>query len=681
MSSGCGDVLSLEDLKTAKKHQIFEAEVITGKSGGVAGGADIDYATNQVTGQVQKTMPAILRDIGFEPASFDFTTGGTLGVNDRNKVVYDPVSKTWYSWAGALPKVIAAGTNPVGDVNWVPRTDPNLRSDLSDTTNSAFGDALIGVRQPFTGAVARTQHDKNKDVINARDFGAVGDWNTTTETGTLATTALQSALDYAFSLGGAEVVVPEGVFGIDSPLIVKSGVHLRGSGRNTIIYNVQSLSVTFPKTNCIHIGYSKEWGPNGGASPSTPDTTLGQLLANNFTNITTRNASVTNLTVQAKGKGLGVWALNAMNTTIRDIWSIDTTTPVNVANDDPSVEAGCVNTTVDNIFQVSGNGDWYDLFFAGHAVNTNVSRLYNNPLTKSLLAEMVVFNGSVGFCLSDCQLIGNETGATQQTVSTVLISGSNLARGIVKGCTFAKTTNAVSCNALGGVIVSSNNFYNTYTPVQLNSSGNIIDGNLFENNVIDVAGNNNGINNKITNNFGLRNSVLAGWPVPALVNHYANNDRKDTNLNNNYNTYAGLRGRKIAFFPLDAWLNTADTAVTNNTGAVISRNSTGAFTLYYKIPESVKKFANLKVNCFAAGTGGDVINVNIVGIDSDNNTNTLPLFQAMGTKTTVAGDQTLDYGESNFMFAAGTYYIQIVSTMANTGTQLRNLMIQALCED
>jgi hypothetical protein len=58
MSSGCGDVLSLVDLQTAKKHQIFEAEVITGKSGGVATGADIDYATNPVTGQTQKTLPA-----------------------------------------------------------------------------------------------------------------------------------------------------------------------------------------------------------------------------------------------------------------------------------------------------------------------------------------------------------------------------------------------------------------------------------------------------------------------------------------------------------------------------------------------------------------------------------------------------------------------------------------------
>ena len=140
MSSGCGDVLSLADLQTAKKHQLFEAEVITGKAGGIASGADIDYATNQVTGQTQKTMPAILRDIGFKPVSWDFSTGGTLGVNDRNKVVYDPVSKTWYSYAGTLPVTVPAGFNPVGNANWVPQTDPNLRTDLA----AVGGASLIG---------------------------------------------------------------------------------------------------------------------------------------------------------------------------------------------------------------------------------------------------------------------------------------------------------------------------------------------------------------------------------------------------------------------------------------------------------------------------------------------------------------------------------------------------------
>lgn len=165
MSSGCGDVLSLEDLKTAKKHQVFEAEVITGKAGGVASGDDIDYATNQVTGQTQKTLPAILRDAGFRPASFDFTTGGTLGANDRDVLVYDPVSKAWYSWKGVLPHVIAASTNPVGDANWSPWTDPTLRDDLaSDDGYTLIGglaehygwpsNTIIVDRPPYNGSLA-----------------------------------------------------------------------------------------------------------------------------------------------------------------------------------------------------------------------------------------------------------------------------------------------------------------------------------------------------------------------------------------------------------------------------------------------------------------------------------------------------------------------------------------------
>ena len=152
MSSGCGDVLSLADLQTAKKHQIFEAEVITGKSGGVATGADIDYATNAVTGQTQKTLPAVLRDAGFSPVSWDFSTGGTLTVNDRDKVVYDHVSKTWYSYAGALPVTVPAGFNPVGNADWKPQTDPDLRNELTSTSGASLVGGSVYVVDTFESA-------------------------------------------------------------------------------------------------------------------------------------------------------------------------------------------------------------------------------------------------------------------------------------------------------------------------------------------------------------------------------------------------------------------------------------------------------------------------------------------------------------------------------------------------
>lgn len=149
MSSGCGDVVSLADLQTAKKHQIFEAEVITGKSGGVAGGADIDYATNQVTGQVQKTLPAILRDAGFRPAAFTFTTGGTLNVGDSDMAVLWPTAGggdgQYYIWKGAYPKTIPAASTPastggVSASGWLPLGDITLRAELKATD----GFKLIG---------------------------------------------------------------------------------------------------------------------------------------------------------------------------------------------------------------------------------------------------------------------------------------------------------------------------------------------------------------------------------------------------------------------------------------------------------------------------------------------------------------------------------------------------------
>lgn len=160
MSSGCGDVLSLADLQTAKKHQIFEAEVITGKSGGVAGGVDIDYATNQVTGQTQKTMPAILRDIGYSPASFDFASGGTLGDGDRDKAVLWPVSSggdgDYYYWEGALPKVIPAASSPattggVADGAWRPVGDITLRGELASTDGINLIGGVSSVATPGYG--------------------------------------------------------------------------------------------------------------------------------------------------------------------------------------------------------------------------------------------------------------------------------------------------------------------------------------------------------------------------------------------------------------------------------------------------------------------------------------------------------------------------------------------------
>jgi hypothetical protein len=188
----CGDVLSLGDLQTAKKHQIFEAEVITGKTGGVASGAAIDYATNQVTGQTQKTLPAVLRDAGFRPAPFTFATGGTLAVGDSDMAVLWPVSSggdgQYYLWKGAYPKVVPAASSPataggVSASGWLPLGDITLRNDLAASTgstllgDSAFGTVAQGLSAVEQRAGAYSQADapsisKTESTV-FKDHGAV----------------------------------------------------------------------------------------------------------------------------------------------------------------------------------------------------------------------------------------------------------------------------------------------------------------------------------------------------------------------------------------------------------------------------------------------------------------------------------------------------------------------------
>lgn len=264
----CGDVLSLGDLQTAKKHQLFEIECITGKVGGT--GANIDYATNQVTGQIQKTMPAIMRDIGFEPASFDFTSGGTLGVDDRNKAVLWPLPSggdgDWYYWEGALPKVVPAASTPtstggVVEGAWRPVGDITLRGDL-----------LAGALMMRGGKFAL------RDLVSVVDCGAQGG-------NTDDTAAFQSAV----SAGGGTAFVPYNPAGYTVNahvygLVGFGAVQFKGAGlvsytdlsksdgEYLTCANIAKLLSDGQNTTIACVGDSTMYGYLvGGATPQTQD--------------------------------------------------------------------------------------------------------------------------------------------------------------------------------------------------------------------------------------------------------------------------------------------------------------------------------------------------------------------------------------------------------------------------
>lgn len=53
-----------------------------------------------------------------------------------------------------------------------------LIADLANTSDVSKGDALIGVKQPYTHAAARTQHSKNTELLTLDDWGIVGNGST-----------------------------------------------------------------------------------------------------------------------------------------------------------------------------------------------------------------------------------------------------------------------------------------------------------------------------------------------------------------------------------------------------------------------------------------------------------------------------------------------------------------------
>ena len=86
-----------------------------------------DYAMNSPAalwqdrfGKQHKTVQQALKDVGFKPAGFDFVSGGTLGIGDRDKCVFYPTDGYWYSWNGKLPYVVPVNSSPTpgGKKGW-----------------------------------------------------------------------------------------------------------------------------------------------------------------------------------------------------------------------------------------------------------------------------------------------------------------------------------------------------------------------------------------------------------------------------------------------------------------------------------------------------------------------------------------------------------------------------------
>jgi len=174
-----------------------------------------------------------------------------------------------------------------------------LLSDLTNITDIAKGDALVGVKQPFTGSIARTQHDKNIDIISVKDFGALGN-NSGDDTA-----AIQAAYNFAKSNGatGRVLKFPSGIYPI-SQLIFDTPQDMRFDMDGAIFSarSTQAFDSVIKIVNGYSFSITGQWSIDGSnrnnydcglwliSAPGALEPTKGLLAFANIYNLTVLNA-------------------------------------------------------------------------------------------------------------------------------------------------------------------------------------------------------------------------------------------------------------------------------------------------------------------------------------------------------------------------------------------------------
>lgn len=113
----------------------------------------------------------------------------------------------------------------------------NTNNLAGDITNPDEGDSLVAVKQPYSDAVLRTQHQKNAEFLTVEDFGAVGDGITDDTAAIYAALATGQCIEF----GAKEYLIS------DTLHFYKNGQFIRGQGKagQTVIKNTTNNKPLF----------------------------------------------------------------------------------------------------------------------------------------------------------------------------------------------------------------------------------------------------------------------------------------------------------------------------------------------------------------------------------------------------------------------------------------------------
>jgi hypothetical protein len=240
------------------------------------------------------------------------TNSGSIA--NSNPIVLDAngrVSNEIWLTTSTTYKFVLQTASAVQIGSWDNIPGINDYSALYTNFSSSTGSTLIGYTQGSSNATTETVSAKLKQIISVNDFGAVGDFNPSTGTGTDNQVAIQNALTYAATVnGGCTVYFPPGSYycgtgyansSLQVQLIIGStsgansatNVNLQGNGATLYQGAVGKLLGVFGCTN-VSINNLTMFGYTGGAIGTSRQNDALITINYNSRNITVENCYLTN---------------------------------------------------------------------------------------------------------------------------------------------------------------------------------------------------------------------------------------------------------------------------------------------------------------------------------------------------------------------------------------------------
>ena len=236
--SGVNNALQAHIADKANPHQVTKAQVGLDQ---VDNTADLDKPVSNATRSAIITATA-------DMATKTYVNNRDALKADKAKTlsgygITDAYTKTETDTKIANKTVnsLSVDSNDVLSLKLVDNTTKSvdLTSVFDNGVAKGIDDVNVKVQQPFTGALSRTQHDKNLEFISVKDFGAKGD-STTDDT-----IAIQNALNS----GAKNIYIPDGTYKMSGNLLINnSNIRFYGSGNATVDYSNKSS-----KANCLAI--------------------------------------------------------------------------------------------------------------------------------------------------------------------------------------------------------------------------------------------------------------------------------------------------------------------------------------------------------------------------------------------------------------------------------------------